>query len=239
MENIVGSGNLVEIDLGYTGYNALDISSAFDVTLIHDETYSATVMVDDNVIDKVITYRDGKTLTIGLDESYRYTDVSLRAVITMPALTAIALEDAASITVIDSASFPSATSFRATLADASNLLLPSIVAGTVSINLADASRANIGAVASDTTVTAKGASSIQMNGSTYDLSLTVDDASVATLKEYAAGGASVKLSDASEAWVRVDGVLNINLTGASTLYYHGIVDIGTLTLADASSIIEY
>jgi hypothetical protein len=239
MENIVGSGDMVEVDLGYTGFNSLDIRSAFDVTLIQNDSYSATVMVDDNVIDKVVSYRDGKTLTIGLDDAYRYAEVSLRAVITMPTLTGVELSDAASVTVIDSASFPSVTNFRAKLSGASRLLLPSIVADTLSVKLTEASRANIGASTSDTTVTAKGASSIQMNGSSYDLSLTAEDASVVTLKEYRTNGASVNLSDASEAWVHVNGVLNINLSGASFLYYRGAVDIGTLILVEASSIDEY
>lgn len=239
MEHIVGSGDMVEVDLGYTGFNSLDIRSAFDVTLIHDDTHSATVMVDDNVIDKVVTYRDGQTLTIGLDDAYRYSEVSLRAVITMPSLTGVELADAANVTVIDSASFPAVSTFTVSMSDASHLLLPSIATDTLSVKLSGASRANIGAYASDTTITAKGASSVQMNGSSYDLSLTADDASVATLKEYSTNRATVRLDDASEAWVHVNGVLNINLTGASTLYYRGAVDIGTLILVEASSIDEY
>ncbi|MBN1686683.1 MAG: DUF2807 domain-containing protein [Spirochaetales bacterium] len=239
MEHIAGSGNLTEVDLGYIGFSALRISSAFEVTLIHDDAYSVTVMVDDNIADKVQSYRDGATLAIGLDTSYRYTAVSLKAVITMPTLTALELEDAARVTVIDSASFPGVSTFSATLSDASNLLLPSIVADTVTVRLYDASRANIGAIASDTVVTCKGASSVQMNGSSFGLALIADDASLATLKEFTAGGATVTLTDASEAWITVNGVFNFSCTGASTLYYRGAVDFGTFTIADASSIIEY
>jgi hypothetical protein len=119
MENIVGSGDLVEVELGYTGFNALDISSAFEVTLIHDDAYSATVMVDDNVLDRIEAFKSGQTLTLGLDDTYRYTDVSLRAVITMPTLAGIELSDAASVTVISSSSFPSVSTFSASLSDAS------------------------------------------------------------------------------------------------------------------------
>lgn len=239
MENIVGSGNLIQVDLGYTGFSALHVGSAFDVTLIHDDAYSVTLMVDDNVVDRVQSYRDGAILAIGLDKSYRYTAVSLKAVITMPRLTAFELEDAASVTVINSASFPVVSTFRVSLSDASNLFLPSIVADTVWVSLSDASRANIGAIASDASVKVKGASSVQMTGSSFDLTLMADDASLATLKEFTASSATVTLTDASEAWVTVNGTLNINITGASTLYYRGSVDIGTLTLTGASSIIEY
>lgn len=239
MQNIVGSGDLVEVELGYTGFSTLDISEAFDVTVIQDDTYSVTVMVDDNVIDKVISYGDKSTLSIGLDDSYRYTDVSLRAVITMPTLSGVILSDAAQVTVIDSTSFPSVSSFRATLSEASHLLLPSMVANTFTVKLSGASRANIGTAASDISITAKDASSIQMNGSCFDLNLTVDDASVATLKELTASGAVVNLDGASEAWVYVNGVLSVDLAGASSLYYRGSVDITNPRIVDASSIEPY
>lgn len=240
MENIVGSGDLVEVELGYTGFNALDVSSAFEVTLIHDDAYSVTVMVDDNVLDKVEAYRSGQTLTLGLDDTYRYTDVSLRAVITMPILTGVEMSGASNVTVISSSSFPSVSTFHASLSDASNLLLPSIVADTVTVSLSQASRANIGANASSTTVTAKHASSVQMNGSSYDLTLNADDASVATLKEFVVGdAASVTLRDASESWVHVTGTLSLHVTNASTLYYRGSPNIGSITLDGASSIFEF
>jgi hypothetical protein len=239
MPNINGSGEMTELAFDYSGFDVLDIRSAFEVTLVHDDAYSVTVMVDDNVTDKVETYRSGDTLLIGLNDSYRYTDVSLRAVVTMPTLTGINASDASSVTVIDSVSFPSVTTFSANLKDASQLLLPSIVADSLTVKIEDASRLNIGAMTSDATVIAEDASRVQMSGSSSVLTLNVGDASVATLKEFSTSTATVKLKDASEAWVYVNGILNVNLTGASTLYYRGAVDIGTLTLAEASSIIQY
>ncbi len=240
LDNIVGSGNLVEAELAYTGFNALNVGSAFDVTLIHDDTYSVTVMVDDNVLDKVEAYRSGQVLTLGLNDAYRYTDVSLRAVITMPTLTGVELSDASNVTVISSSSFPSVSTFRASLSDASRLLLPSVVADAVTVTLSHASTANIGAIASAATVTARHASSVQMSGSSYDLILNVSDASVATLKDLVVADlATVTLSDASEGWVHVTGTIRIDVTDASSLYYRGSPAIASITLDGASSIASF
>jgi len=240
METVVGSGDLVEAELGYTGFNALTVGSAFEVTLIHDDSYSAIIMVDDNVLDKVEAYQSGQTLILGLDERYRYTEVSLRAVITMPTFVGIELSDASSVTVISSASFPTVSSFNASLTDASSLLLPSISASSVSVKLTDASRADIGADASDTSVTAKRASSVQLNGSSFDLTLVVDDASVATFKNFVVNDtASVTVEDASEAWVYVLGTIYIDVHDASALYYKGSPTIGSISFDGASSISTY
>lgn len=240
METIVGSGDLVEAELGYTGFNALAVGSAFEVTVIHDDSYSAIIMVDDNVLDRVETYQSGQTLTLGLDERFRYTDVSLRAVITMPRFIGIDLSGAASVTVISSASFPMVSSFEASLSDASSLLLPSIAASSVSVSLSQASRADIGADASDTKVTARHASSVQLNGSSFDLTLDADDASVATLKNFIVSDtASVSVNDASEAWVYVLGTIHIDVHDASSLYYKGSPSIGSISFTGASTVTTY
>jgi hypothetical protein len=141
---------------------------------------------------------------------------------------------------VDSASFPGVSSFSASLVDASHLLLPSIVADTIVLSVEDASRLNIGAVASDTTLRAKGASTVQMSGSSYNLTLIADDASVASCKEFVvAETGSATLSGASEAWIHVNGTILIDVTDASSLYYRGSPTIGSLTIDGASSVIEF
>ncbi len=76
-----------------------------------------------------------------------------------------------------------------------------------------------------------------MNGSSIDLILNADDASVATLKELVVNDtASVTLSDASEAWVYVLGTINIDVTDASSLYYKGSPVIGSISFGGASSV---
>ena len=238
-ETIAGSGDLVEIQTSYSGFSVLDVNAPFDVTVIHDTQYGATFMVDDNILDHVQVVKSGQTLSIGLDPFYGYNNVTLKAVITVPYLEGLKLSNASVVTVINSASMPSVPTFGIEVNDASHLLLGSIVADSVSIRIDGAGRATIGVQAGVVTATVDDAGSLQMNGSAYDLSLTVSDASAADLKDFQVYDAYVTLSGASEAWIRVDGSLRPEITGASTLYYRGSVALISPIIADASSIIQY
>ena len=79
-----------------------------------------------------------------------------------------------------------------------------------------------------------------MNGSSFDLTLSADDASVATLREFVVDDTvSVTLSDASEAWIYVLGTIYINVTDASSLYYKGSPTIGSISFDGASSVTTF
>lgn len=238
-ETIVGSGNLVEMQMGFADFTEVNVDAPFDVTLIHDADYSVSVMVDDNLVNRVEVDQSGSVLTIDLDPYYNYSDVSLKAVITMPVLQGVELSSASTLTVIDSASFPSVTAFNATVTEASSLLVSSIVANTLTVNVDGAASATIGALASDSSVSVDDASRLDMNGSTYEMMLNVSDASSADLADFATSGASVWITDASEAWISVNGVLDADITGASTLHYHGSVQLGYLNIEGASSFVVY
>ena len=238
-EIIAGSGNLVEVQMSHSGFNVLDINAPFDVTVIQDTEYSVTIMVDDNILDHVQVAQMDQTLSIDLNPYYAYNDVTLKAVITVPFLEGLELSSASTVTVIDSASLPSVSSFSVVVDDASHLLLGSIVADLITVNVKDGGKATITALASTASVTVDRGSSLQMNGSAYDLSLTVTGASTADLKDFAVSEASTTISDASEAWVNVDGALRPDITGGSSLYYRGSVTLISPNIAGASSIIQY
>ena len=238
-ETIVGSGNLVEVQMSYEGFTALDIDAPFDVTLIHDTDYSVTIMVDDNILEYVEISQNNETLSIDLGPYSIYTNVSLKAVVTMPVLTSLALSSASTVTVINSGSFPGVTEFSATVAEASHLLISSVVANSMSVTVTGASGATVGVNASTSVVSVDSASTLKMNGSSYDLTLKVDRASDADLTDYAANSVSATVSAASEGWINVDGVLDADITGASSLYYRGTVTLGVLNIEGASSFIVY
>ena len=61
-ETIVGSGNLVEMRMGFSGFSKLDVDAPFDVTVIQDDDYSVTIMVDENIVDRVDITQSGSFL---------------------------------------------------------------------------------------------------------------------------------------------------------------------------------
>ena len=238
-ETIIGSGHLVEVEMAYKDFSVLDIDAPVDVTVIYGTEHSVTVMADDNVLDHVQVTQVDRTLTMDLDSRYNYSNVTLKSVITLPLLEGLQLAGASMVTVIDSASLPSVSSFSAQVSEASRLLLGSISAQSISIDVQDAGSATISAYASTASVTVDNASSLQMDGSANDLVLVVADASSANLRDFAVTNASTKLSGASKAWVNIDGTLRPDITGASSLYYHGSAFFVSPVITGASSIIQY
>ena len=236
-ETIVGSGYLVERQLSYSGFDSLEINAPFEITLIQDDEHSVTLMADDNVIEHVVAGIEGTALFIDLEPYYGYVGVSLKAVVTMPEIREIHLSSASNLTVIGSTSFPSVAALDIAVSDASRLLLPSVVATTLSVEVSGASRATVGAFASNAIIAVDGASELQMDGSAYTLDISVRGASDGDLSAFNVDDVDATVSGASEAWIRLDGTLRIDISGASTLYYYGQATWIAPNIADASSVI--
>ena len=100
--------------------------------------------------------------------------------------------------------------------------------------LSGASHANVGADAAVTVVVATGASELEASGVCGDVVVTASGASEIDLAACSAGDADVSLSGASRGWVTMDGRLDVDLSGASSLYYRGTVVFGVLDVSAGS-----
>ena len=236
---LIGSGNLVEVQMNHTGFNVIDIDAPFEVTLIPSAEYSVTIVVDDNILDHVRIAQTDQILSMDLNAYHSYSNMTLKAFVTAPSLRGLELSGASMVTVIDSGSLPSVLSFEVEVRDASHLILGTIVADTLSVRVENAGRANVSAQVSSASIVVGNASSLQMGGSADDLTLVVENASAANLKEFSAANVSATVSGTSEAWVRVDGTIRPDITGASQLYYHGSATFIAPVITGASSILQY
>ena len=143
------------------------------------------------------------------------------------------------MTVVDGDQFPYAPSLGISLSGASSLLLPMISAGTVRIDLSGASSASVGFQAAGTHVDLSGASNLQASGLGGDLVAEVSGPSELDMIACPVDDVAADLSDASRAWVSMDGVLDADLSGASTLYYRGTVVLGDLDISSGSELRTY
>ena len=88
---IVGSGDLVTNQESITDFNAVDVSSGFNVEISESNSYSVRVTADDNVMEYVEIRKSGDTLVVGLRWGYSFRSVTLNAEITMPELHSLEL----------------------------------------------------------------------------------------------------------------------------------------------------
>ncbi len=208
-----GSGNEMTVSPEVSGFDSLDIGHSFEVDIIQSETYSLVVTVDDNIEQYLIVDQSGDTLTLSLEDGRLYTNVTLKAQISMPMLSALELSGASKA---EFTQFASSDHFDLRVSGASDAM------GDIE--------------AGDVTIKVSGASEVHLHGEGQDLLLDVSGASHVDLEEFTVEDATLDLSGASEVVVNVNGVLNVNASGASDVTYVGSPRLGDIETSGASSI---
>jgi len=225
---LIGSGNLETEEYAFANFTEVDIDSAFDFEIKQSSSYSINVTADDNVIDHVQVSKEGQTLKIGLGRVLRIgsvtlkiglgifphlESVTLRASVTMPQLRGLTVSGASNGTVSD---FSSTDDLDIRVSGASKVT-GDITAGNVEFDI-------------------EGASTIQLEGSANDMDANVSGASHLNLDAFIVNNADVNFSGASSGTVNLNGRLDANLSGASTLWYIGEPTSTDITTSGASTV---
>lgn len=211
---VIGSGNLETEEYAFANFTRVEISSAFEFEIKQSGSYSINVTADDNVIDRVQISQDGQTLKIrvgGVPTSFR--SVTLKALVTMPQLGGLTVSGATRGIV---------SNFNCTEA--------------VSIAVSGASRVAGDITAGDIEFDVSGASTVQLEGSAADMVAIISGASRFSLGDFTANNADVNISGASTGTINLDGRLDADVSGASTLLYIGDPVMGTINVSGASSL---
>jgi len=212
---LIGSGNVVAEEFDLSGFDQVEVSSAFDVEIRQGDAFSVVVRVDDNVKPYLDVVRQGSTLRIGL-KPFSLSGVSaltLEAEVTMPALTGLELSGASDVSVTD---FKSTEPLYVEVSGASSLR-GDIEAGGVRFDVS-------------------GASDVKLSGSGEDLVMGVSGASSADLADFPVADADIEVSGASSASVNVSGRLDVEASGASRVRYRGSPTLGSVNSSGGASI---
>ncbi len=210
---LTGSGDLETKEYAFTDFNRVEVSSAFEFEVRQSGSYSISVTADDNVIEKVRVTKDGDTLKIGLETIPRLGSLTLKAVVTMPHLSAL---------IISGASRGIVSDFSST--------------SDVNIRVSGASKVEGNITAGDADFNVSGASIVQLQGSAKDIVANVSAASHFHLGDFTVNNANLTFSGASTGTVNVSGRLDANLSGASKLSYIGEPTMGTINTSGASAL---
>jgi hypothetical protein len=210
---LIGSGNLETEEYAFTNFTEVEIGSAFEFEIKQSSSYSINITADDNVLDYVQVYKDGQTLKIRLGGIPSLRLVTLRASVTMPQLSGLTVSGASRGTVSD---FSSTEDLDITVSGASRVT-GDITAGNVEFGIS-------------------GASTIQLEGSANDMVADVSGASLFKLGDFTVNNAEVNISGASTGTVNLNGRLDANISGASTLLYIGEPTMGDINTSGASTL---
>ena len=198
-----------------TGFDSVDVGSAFQVEIEHFDTFRVAVTADDNLFGNIVVEKVNGTLRISTKSVSILGRPTLQASISIPDLHGLTLSGAANCTLTDVTS-----------------------AGDVSLNLSGAS-----AVGGKLTTTGKisvissGAAQCVFKGSASgDGSIDCSGASFLDLSGFTMKNAKVTLSGASRATVNASDKLDIDLSGGSRLRYLGTPNINIVNVSGGSTV---
>ncbi len=234
----IGSGEVITEKKDFTNFTALDISSAFEVDITQSSTYSVVISADEDLFDYIEVTQTGSELKIYLSPHHIFTDFTLgkrvlKAEISMASLHELVISGASKGTVTG---FKSASPLKLDVSGATTLKLTDIAAGDTDCEVSGASKLTGNLTAGQADFNISGASSMDLSGVTNNMRIGVSGASRADLEEFRAGNVDVTLSGASEATVYVSELLDIEVSGASRLYFVGNPTLGETNISGASTI---
>ncbi len=213
-EYITGSGRIVSREHDVEGFDRVRFDNFFHVNLQPGDSHRVVIKADDNLMDRITVEQTRDGLRIGVERGLALIAATLTADIEMPVLRRIQVEGA---------SKGDLDGFRSD--------------GLLEIEVSGASRLE-GAVEVGTLKAAiTGASRLKLAGSGNGLTLRASGASSVDLSDFAVPDATVTLSGASEATVRVERNLGpIDLSGSSRLRYKGDPEIKQIKTSGASTV---
>jgi len=224
-------------DYSVQGFTGVEVSTAIEFEITHAADYSVKAVGDDRLIKRLKVDVSDQTLRLGLDTGFSLFSVSrskssLKVIVTMPQLRRLAASGACKGTA---RGFRSSDDFDLELSGASRAQID-IEAGKTSIQVSGAGRLSGVLKAQETELELSGASRCELSGSGGDTRLDFSGASRADLSGFEMKDPDIDLSGASRAKIKIDGKLNADLSGASSLEYVGDVVLGKTSTSGASKI---
>lgn len=211
--SVAGSGRLTSRMIGLPGVTSVVVGAGFVVRLKTGGPEQATIMMDDNLTDRVQATVTGDQLRLGLTPGASVHNATLSAEVTVGRLDRLATSGASQVMLASALTSPT---LQLVVAGAS------AVTGPVTVDQVQA--------------TVSGAARLALSGQVKDLRVSAAGTSQLPLADLAVERLDVVLAGASHATVTVSDTLAAQTAGASVLHYRGTPTITHQQISGASSI---
>ena len=207
-------GNLKTEEMNFTDFSSVEVGWAFDLTINQGSSYSVVITADEKIFDLIEVTQTENKLNIGFEDGTMPGNLFRKAEITMPELDELILTGA-SKGVMDG--FSSSNQVYLELSGASSLDISDLDVQDVEIEVS-------------------GASSLTSEGTGNNISAVVSGASKMDLSKLSLNDADIQVTGASKVTINLDGRLDAQVSGASTLEYIGEPTLGDINTSGASTI---
>ena len=225
-------------EYNYTGFNRVNIRFAMEVDIVRSDAYGVSIAGSDMLTDNIDVTLEGDRLVIG----YKLNFISFFTAPFTRASAKISLPDLRELNITGAArgvvrGFSSPNDFVLNVSGASRLDLNEMAVGHLKFELSGASRIDGQVkVAGDAEIHITGASRVELHGEAQNLHVEATGASRIDLERFPVKDARYRLTGASRGTIQMDGKLDVDLEGASTLEYDGQVTMGDVKVTGASSL---
>ena len=227
------TGPKVTRSYDHTDFTRLEVGYAFRLEVTPADTYSITIVASESVFDHIKVTKSGDKLEIGLDSPFFHLFSAPRVKITMPELRGLYLTGASEGNVTG---FRSAQDFELSLSGASELDMD-METGAFESEMSGASELSGYLKATSCNMDLSGASEMELRGSGGNIKIDASGASQLDLIDFTVNDADIEVSGASECSLDLNGRLDIDLSGSSTLEYSGHPTMGNTDLSSGSELV--
>ncbi len=228
---IVGTGNVISKSYDIKDFNKIEISSALQYEITQAQGFSVSVAAHENIFTYMDVYQSGTTLVVRMKPG-SFSNTSAKATITLPQMESLTVSGASKGST---KGFNQTAPLKIEVSGASQLDLDA-KAGASDVTVSGASRITGHLEAQDTRFGVSGASRCQLEGSAGSTDLNISGASRFDCSNLILKNANANVSGASHAAVNTSGVLNLEVTGASSLDYYGNPTLNKAVVNGASQI---
>lgn len=215
-----------------TGFTRIDIGHAFELEVTAADTYTVKIEASESLFDHIEVTQTGDKLEIGLKDLFFGYYRPPKVIITMPELRGLYISGASKGIV---SGFRSAINFELTVSGASELDMD-MEAAAFAGEISGGSEVSGYLKATSSDVDISGASSIELSGSGGDIRLKASGASDLNLANFTVNNADIKFSGASDGSLEINGTLDADLSGSSSLKYSGNPALGNIESTGGSDI---
>jgi hypothetical protein len=231
--HVTGSGTPVTKTYDYAEFTGLSVNSAFDVTVTRGDAFAVSVTVDDNVAEHLRVETDGDTLRIGLEPRWSFSNMTLKASVTMPTLTALEVNGSSAV---KATGFASGDALDLLVSGASSVTLISVRTGNVAVNVSGAGSVSGDLEAQEIGGEVTRAGDLTLEGAATALKLEASGSGKLELALLTAQDADLNLSGGADATVRVTGTLNVEASGGASLDYYGSPMLGRMHVSGGAQV---
>lgn len=210
---IVGRGPVVSAEKDITGFDSIDVSHAFTVSVTQSDHYRVVVKLNQNLMKYLVVRKEGSTLQVTMDKCRMYRHMDGEVIIEMPALRGVELSGACDGT-----------------------LNGDWKTDKMTVSLSGASELTGMIRAEEMDLTLSGASELKLDGDARRVRAEGSGASDFKLEKFTTDNLSAELSGACDLICRVDGQLDADLSGASSVQYLGRPAMGRIETSGGSSV---